>query len=396
MTKALAISSLSQAYEVIKEMNLSQDWESDYRAASRRAVATVLEDRMHERTDRYLAEMGRSISDRRNGSYSRHLLTELGDIVITVPRTRKWSPLEIVRSYCRRVASVDRMILCCFVLGLSTRKVAHALLPVLGEAVSAATVSRVARALDSVVSAFHQRPLQKKYRFLVFDGVVLKRKTGIGAVKRTVLVALGITADGKKEIIDFRVAPSESQAAWDVFLSDLYRRGLSGDTTELIITDGGTGLLGALPFVYPHIPLQRCWAHKIRNVLNSVRKSDREAVKKDLHKICYAQGIRAARSALRDFAHTWNTQYPKAVEALQRNEEELLAFMNIKDRLVWPTIRTTNAIERRFREVKRRTRPMGVFADTTSMERILYAVFAHENAKQHTWTPFLMEVTQNS
>jgi len=185
MTKAIVVRSLSQAYKVIKEMNLSQDWESDYRAAGRQALVAVLRDRMDDSRDQYLARMGRSLSDRRNGSFSRHLLTELGDIEIAVPRTRRWSALEVIRAYSRRVASVDRIILSCFVLGLSTRKVSQALLPILGESVSAATVSRVARILDSVVAAFHRRPLQKKYRFLVYDGVVLKRKTGAGVVKRT-------------------------------------------------------------------------------------------------------------------------------------------------------------------------------------------------------------------
>ena len=102
------------------------------------------------------------------------------------------------------------MILSCFVLGLSTRKVAQALLPVLGEPISATVVSRVAKSLDGAVEAFHRRPLKKKYRFLVFDGVVLKRRSGAGAIKRVVLVALGITPEGKKEVIDFLIAPGES------------------------------------------------------------------------------------------------------------------------------------------------------------------------------------------
>jgi transposase-like protein len=288
------------------------------------------------------------------------------------------------------------MILACFVLGVSTRKVAHALMPVLGEAVSATTVSRIARTLDKAVEAFHKRPLVRKYRFLIFDGVVLKRRTGMGSVKRFVLVALGITPEGKKEGIDFRIAHAESQGAWEVFLSDLYRRGLTAEGLELIATDGGKGLLAALPFVYPQIPLQRCWAHKVINILDRVRKAHREAMKKDLHRISHAKGIRPAQSALRRFAVKWNDTYPDAAKSLKQNEEELLAFFQIKDPTLWSQIRTTNAIERRFREVKRRTRPMGVFSDKTSMERILYAVFAYENLKEKTWTPFLTEVTQNS
>lgn len=390
------ICSLPQAFAVIKEMNLSPEWDTDYRSAARDALVHILEDRMEDRLERYLQEIGRRLSDRRNGYFSRHLLTEIGDIELSVPRTRLWSAVEIVRAYARRVVQVERMILACFVLGLSTRKVAHALMPVLGEAVSATTVSRVARILDNAVESFHKRPLKQNYRFLIFDGVVLKRRTGMGAVKRFVLVALGITPEGKKEIIDFRIAHAESQAAWDVFLSDLYRRGLRGGELELIATDGGKGLLAALPFVYPQIPLQRCWAHKTRNILDRVRQKDRVEMKKDLHRISHAKGLRQAQSALKRFSSKWRAIYPEAIKSLKENEEELLAFFQIKDSRLWTQIRTTNAIERRFREVKRRTRPMGVFSDKTSMERILYAVFAYENLKENTWTPFLAELTQNS
>ena len=100
-----------------------------------------------------------------------------------------------------------------FVLGISTRKVSQALLPVLGEPVSAATGSRVAQSLDTAVAAFHRSPIKRQYRFLPFDGVVLKRKTGAGSVKRVVLVALGVTEEGRKEVIDFYIAPGESQEA---------------------------------------------------------------------------------------------------------------------------------------------------------------------------------------
>jgi putative transposase len=288
------------------------------------------------------------------------------------------------------------MILSCFVLGLSTRKVSNALMPILGESVSATTVSRISRILDASVAAFHRRPIRWAYRFFFLDGVVLKRKTGIGSVKRVVLVALGMTKDGKKEVIDFTIAHGESQAAWDAFLTDLYKRGLRAEGMDLIITDGGKGLLAALPFVYPGIPNQRCWAHKTRNILNYVRKADHEAVKKDLAAISNAGGIREAQSALKRFAHKWTTLYPKALKSLKECEEELLAFFSIQEPKLWKKIRTTNLIERRFRELRRRTRPMGVFSDKTSMERILYAVFAHENYKNKTGGPFLLSLTQSS
>jgi putative transposase len=368
------ITNVAQAFEVIKGMNLHGfEWSSDYRSHGRTALKMILEGQMRGHIDTYLEELDISAeADRRNGSYSRHLLTELGDIELQVPRTRHYSGLKVVRAYARRAQHIDRMILACFVLGVSTRKVAKALLPVLGEPVSAATVSRVGKQLDQVVEAFHRRPLGNHYKVLVFDGVVMARKTGAGAIRRPVLVALGIRPDGKKEIIDFRLAPGESTIAWESFVNDLYRRGLTGEGVKLIVADGGAGLLAALPLVYPQIMLQRCWAHKIM----------------------YATNKRAARKAARLFADNWQNIYPKAVKCLRDDLDDLMNFFKFQDEAWRRATRTTNAIERRFREVRRRTRPMGVFSDRTSVERILFAVFTYENKQQGIATPFLL--TQNS
>ncbi len=371
------------------------EWGEDYRRAAADALKSILAGRMETAIDRHLEEMAeRGEADRRNGSYARHLLTELGDIELSVPRTRRYSALAVVRAYARRAAHIDRMILACFVLGLSTRKVASALLPVLGRRVSAATVSEVAKILDAAVAAFHRRPLQDQYPVLMLDGVVLTRKTGAGAIRRPVLVALGLRADGKKEIIDYRLATGESAAQWEQFLTDLYRRGLAGARLEMICVDGGQGLLAALPLVYPGIPIQRCWAHKIRNVLAKVRVADQPAVKADLHAVMKAETLPKARAAARRCADHWETDYPKAVRCLRDDLDELLTCFRYKTPAARKAVRTTNAIERRFREVRRRTRPMGVFQDRTSMDRILFAVFTHENANQGV--PTLFPLTQTS
>jgi putative transposase len=198
------IKRLPQAYRIIKEMNLLSDMESDYRDLARKSLKEILEDRVQGNIDRNLEEMDiRDEEDHRNGYFSRHLLTELDDILLNVPRTRTMSGVGVIKAYCRRAVQVDRMILSCFILGLSTRKVSQALMPVLGESVSATTISPVSRILDMPVAAFHHRRIQRSYRFLFLDGVVLKRRTGIGYIKSVVLVALGMTGDGKKEVIDF-------------------------------------------------------------------------------------------------------------------------------------------------------------------------------------------------
>lgn len=395
MPQSATIKSLPRAFRIMKSMQAEGiEWGEDYRHAGAAALKQVLEGRMAAGIDRHLAEMAeRGVADRRNGSYPRWLMTELGEIELSVPRTRSYSALAVVRAYARRAAHIDRMILACFVLGLSTRKVAIALLPILGRRISAATVSQVAKTLDATVAAFHRRPLKDIYPVLMLDGVVLARKTGAGALRRPVLVALGLRPDGKKEIIDYRLATAESAAQWERFLTDLYKRGLTGDRLEMICVDGGSGLLAALPIVYPDIPVQRCWAHKIRNILDKVKKADHAAVKAGLHAIMNAKTRTKARSAARRFADQWQNIYSKAVACLRNDLDELLTCWRYSTLEQRKAVRTTNAIERRFREVRRRTRPMGVFQDRTSMDRILFAVFTHENSTQGV--PTLFSLTQN-
>ena len=395
MPQSVTIRSLPRAFELVKGMQAQGlEWGDGYRAFGREAIGAILRRQMDQAIDEHLDRMAAlDVADRRNGSYSRHLLTELGDIELAVPRTRRFAPRAVLRAYARRPEPVDRMILACFVLGLSTRKVGAALLPILGRPISPATVSTVAKQLDAVVAAFHARPLKERYRVLMLDGVVLARKTGAGAIKRPVLVALGLRSDGKKEIIDFRLAQSESAAEWERFLGDLIRRGLVGDGLEMICVDGGSGLLAALPTAYPGIPVQRCWAHKIRNVLAKVRVADQPAVKTDLQAVINAKTVPQARSAARRFATRWRQDYPKAVACLRDDLDDLLTCWRYKSRAERKAVRTTNAIERRFREVRRRTRPMGVFSDRTSMDRILFAVFNHENRNQGVSTPLLLTQT---
>ena len=199
--RAATIESLAEAFAMVKAMQADGlDWGEGYRPLGRQALAAIIEGRMAEAVDTWLERLGpEDLPDRRNGHYRRHLLTALGDIELCVPRTRRFSPAAVLHAYARREAEIDRVILAGFVLGLSTRKVGEALLALLGQKISASTVSRVAKTLDAAVAAFHRRPLKDVYKVLMLDGVVLSRKTGAGALKRPVLVALGIRPDGKKE-----------------------------------------------------------------------------------------------------------------------------------------------------------------------------------------------------
>jgi transposase-like protein len=381
--------------KVIKEMNLgsAEEWTGEYREAARDTISRVLKEQMEEQVAGHLSwAYQRGIPDRRNGSYVRHVLTELGNVILSIPRTRHFSPRGILAAYARRVREIDHLILTCFLLGLSTRKVGVSLLTLLGEKISAQTVSRVAATLDDAVGAFHRRGITSRFRALILDGIVIKRKTGAGTLSRPVLVALGIRCDGKKEVIDFRLAKAESGAEWNRFLTDLTNRGLTG--FEVICADGGEGLISILPEVFPNIPLQRCWAHKVRNILDKVPRNKQKAVKRGLAKIYGAKTLTEAQTYAKRWARSWIDQYPKAVKCLRDDLEDLLTCFQFQDPDFRKAIRTTNAIERRFREVRRRTRPMGVFSNRTSVERILYAVLMYENINQGVYPVFVL--TQNT
>ena len=393
--RAATIESLPAAFAMVKAMQAQGlEWGEGYRPLGRQALAEIIETEMAGAVDRWLESLeAEDEADRRNGYYRRSLLTELGDIELSVPRTRRYCPTEVLRAYARRSPEIDRTILAGFALGLSTRKLGEVLLALLGRPISPSTVSRVAQSLDAAVAAFHARPLSGRYKALMLDGVVLARKTGAGALRRPVLVALGLRRDGKKEVIDFRLARGESAIEWERFLDDLYKCGLTGQGLDLICVDGGKGLIAALPTVYDKIPVQRCWAHKIRNILNKVRKADQPAVKAGLHDVMNADAAPKARSAARRFAERWAEVYPAPLACLRDDLDDLLTCFRYKTLAERKAVRTTNAIERRFREVRRRTRPMGVFQDRTSMDRILFTIFTHENKMQGI--PTLLPLTHN-
>jgi putative transposase len=252
---------------------------------------------------------------------------------------------------------------------------------VLGTRVSAETVSRAVKELTPLVERFHRRDLEDRYRVLLLDGVTQRMKGTRGkAVVKMVLVAYGITWDGERELIDFMVSPSESEAAWWGFLNRLHKRGLEGEALELIVSDGSQGLVKVIEYLYPHVKHQRCWAHKLRNVADKVNKRDQKLVLAGAKKIYLAPHRKAALEAFKRWRDLWIYQYPKAVRCIEKDLETLLAFFDFPKELR-QIIRTTNMIERSFREVRRRTRPIGCFNNAASCERITYAVISYQNAQ---------------
>jgi len=324
----------------------------------------------YERTDQRV--------DQANGFYRRGLTTRMGVLELRVPRTRSgcFHP-QVLPRYQRREPVVNEALKQVFLLGVSTRQAGRALATLVEETVSASTVSAVAKVLDGAVSRWHRRTLADHYRYLILDGVSVRIRL-VGRVQRRVaLCAYGITAAGKRELIDFLLVKAEAEDTWYGFLWNLWSRGLRGESLELIVTDGQAGLVKALSRLWPGVAHQRCWAHKLRNLENKLKVSQRSCLE-EAKLIYQAQHRTAALQRFREWKRRWRTQAPKAVACLEADLEELLAFFETPP-AHWKGVRTTNVIERLFVEVRRRIRTMCAFTTRSSCERILYSVFDRMN-----------------
>ena len=331
----------------------------------------------------------------RNGFYERDLATQIGIVTaIRVPRARgAVAERSVFSRFQRRQAQVNQVIRETFLAGVSTRRVGETLEAILGERVSAQTVSPVTRSLDREVARFHEAPIVDDILYLLLDGVYLRVKGGGSVQRKLVLCAYGITTAGVRRLLDFRLATAESAAQWEAFLSTLRERGLVGRRLKLIVTDGCKGLHAALETVYPYVPRQHCWVHKLRNVANHLKRSQQEECLAGARAIYQSHTRRAAVHAYWAWARRWRPEAPKAVACLERDLEALLNFLACPPQHQ-RMVRTTNAIERCFREVRRRTRPMSCFNNNASCERIIYAVFNHLN---HNWEGNLLpQFTHNS
>jgi len=358
------------------------------RKLTRNLIEDSLDEEMIQYQQRKRYQRTKERVDYRNGHYHRNLDTTFGPVDnIAVPRSRRGLfKTTVFERYQRRQATVNTVICNAFLRGISTREVAGVLKPILGTNISASAVSRITKSLNTRVKAFHQRELIDEYQFLFLDGIAISVKGSLKAKKILILVAYGITMFGKKELLAFRIANSESNNACEGFLNDLFKRGLEGKNLKLIITDGSKGFINAVDLVYPHAKHQRCWVHKLRNCTKHLRKCDTNAFKADARKIYNASSHREAVTAFKYLRHHWAGAYPRVVALIEQDLDSLLAFLLIPVKeqyreFIRRQIRTTNIIERAFREVRRRTRPMGCFTNNDSVSRIIYAIFYRLNSK---------------
>lgn len=324
----------------------------------------------------------------RNGYKKRTIKLGCGDVEIGMPQVRDTgSPFhsQVLPPYQTRLGELEKIIPLLYANGLPSRKVKRSVAQMLGKrGLSHTTVSRISQRLVDEFKAWRERRLdEERILYLILDAIRLGVRPGTRE-KEAVLVAQGFTESGKRTLLSVALGNRESYGAWKGFLEDLVQRGMN--TPLLIVTDGNPGLLRAVGEVFPDSQTQRCTKHKMDNVLGKVLKADHEAVRDDLRKVFFAPTKEHAREAAALFEKSWKKKYPEAVETFLKDLDACLTYYHYPQ-AHWKRIRTTNAIERAFREVKQRTRGIGRFQNE---ERALAMVYARIRQEQLEWRGLAM------
>jgi len=308
----------------------------------------------------------------RNGFYKRDLGTTSGRIEdLQVPRDRAGQfHTQVFERYGRYEPQVAQGLTEMFVAGTSTHRVGEVAQTLMGVAPSASAISRLNRDLEQQFTAWRERRLQEHWRILYLDGIHFSVRHGDQADATMILVALGVDLEGNKEVVALRACAEEGKEGWVSVLEDLRARGAV--QIDLIVTDGHEGLLAAVQALFSATPRQRCLLHKQRNVLNAVPRRVRQEVETELLGIWAQPTKEGALTQLAAFKAKYGHLYPEAVRSLAEEEEYTLTFYQFP-----PTmhryIRTTNAIESLFSNIRQRTDQIDVFTTEMSCLTIVWA-----------------------
>jgi len=315
----------------------------------------------------------------RHGTRERTLTTSLGPTTFTLPRARlftergqttEWHSTTVAR-YQRRTRRVDEAILGVYLSGANSRRIRSALAPLLQDGpLSKDAVSRLVGRLKDEFEQWRQRDLaSEQVRYLFLDGWYPKVRLGKKRVVVPVLVVLGVRADGRKVLLDLRLAGDESTAAWRDTIRSLVERHVG--TPALAVIDGSAGLRAALREAWPTLAVQRCTAHKLRNLEAKAPKRQREELVEDYRRMIYAETATLVEDARKRFVRKWKLQCPAVVECFDEAGDELFTFLRFP-RAQWRALRTTNALERINEEFRRRTKTQ---ASLPSQDAVLLLLF---------------------
>lgn len=310
-------------------------------------------------------ERSEARTDQRAGHYTRKLHTKAGEVELKVPKLRKATfETAIIERYKRRESSVEEALMEMYLAGVSVRRVEDITQALWGMRVSAGTVSDLNQKMYERIEAWRNRPIEGTYPYVYLDGISLKRTWGGEVRNVAVLVAVGVGADGYRDILGIAEGCKEDKAGWSGFLAYLKQRGLKGP--ELFISDKCLGLIESLDEYYPDAQWQRCMVHFYRNVFSVTPKGRVKHVAAMLKAIHAQEDLTAAREkAEAVVAKLTRMKLPAAAEKVREGIEETLTYYGFPEKHR-RQIRTNNPLERIMREIRRRSRVVGCFPDGKS------------------------------
>jgi len=325
----------------------------------------------------------------RNGHRTRRVSCGVGALEVDYPKVRETGEpfrSEVLDAWQRTSRTLLSTLPSLYVEGLSTRDFERALSPLWRETgLSRSTVSRANRQIEEAFQRWRRRDLSQEDVICLFlDGHYEGVRLGVRE-KEAILVAHATTRKGMRSLLGVYLGARESTESWSLVLQDLTARGLRQPL--LVVSDGNPGLIRAVKDTWPGVARQRCIVHRIRNVLARVPKKDHARVRRALNKIFYAASLEEALQAARKFAKTYQDLYPSAVETLGRDLSDCLTFYRFPPRH-WKRLRTSNGLERSFREVRRRTRVIGRFPTEGSALALIWSVLDQDAKK---WRGMLMD-----
>jgi putative transposase len=322
------------------------------------------------------------VSGHRHGSRTRTLMGTFGRVEITVPRARLDTPdgkttewrSKTFGAYQRRTLAADALIAGAYLAGTNTRRVRRALVALFGGAVSKDTVSRTWRKVKSDWDAWNARSLaDEPVVRLILDGTVVRVRLDRKATAISLLVVIGVRADGQKVLLAVKAMGSESAEAWRTVLDDLIRRGLR--RPAFLIVDGSGGLDAAIATAWGDVPVQRCSVHKLRNLLAHAPERLHEEIKADYTDMMYAATREEIEARRKAFIRKWRLKHRAVADSLEEAGERLFSFTRLPPSQ-WKSARTTNAIERLHEEFKRRIKTQTVLPSADTAAMLFWALLA--------------------
>ncbi len=336
-------------------------------------VQTVLEEGITQHLGAHPHERSQSRRGHRNGYKPRTLKTRMGELSLSVPQARGTEPFEPYPLVKWQRSERALLVACAemYFQGVSTRKVSRVLSEMGGFELSAATVSRVATELDERLSEFRNRRIDEhSFPFLMVDACYNKVRHHGAIRKRAVLVAAGINEEGRREILTWRVADVESEVTWGDVFSELRQRGVYG--VRWVVSDGHMGIQAAVTRYFCDAVWQRCWTHFIRNVLAQASYRDRVVLSQELCAARRIEDVKLCVAEAERIAQRWGQKYPRIAGQIHEQFEQTLGVHGLA-KASRRRVYTTNMLERVMREIKRRTRVVGIFPNDAACDRLVGA-----------------------